>query len=214
MLCEKNMKYIIVTKSIGLLFILVGTLIATAKLPSIDRLVGVENESIAKFEDQRILAGISILKASHIANLKQLYLMEANIATYTGQERERQNVLRQKALNQYATEIRNWNTLFSKGEKSELFQKTEKEIQDIAQDNELLIEQKLEKVEKIKLNTRDQASERLTTAHQKRNKHKVQKEKLEKSRLAWNTIFLWLQILGIALLTSSEILEKLFIKNT
>jgi len=208
------MKYIIIAKSIGLLFIIVGTLITTAELPLIDRLIGIENESIAKFEDQRILAGISMLKASHIANLKRLYLMEANIATYTGQERKRQIELRQKALNQDATEIRNWNALFSKGEKSKLFQKTEKEIQDIAQDNKLSIEQKLEKVEKIQLNTRNQASERLTSAHQKRNKHKTQKEKHEKSRLAWNTIFLWLQILGIALLTGSEIVKNFLIKNT
>ena len=208
------MKYIIIAKSIGLLFIIVGTLIATAKIPSIDRLVEIENESIAKFEDQRILAGISILKASHIANLKQLYLMEANIATYTGQGRDSQIELRQKALNQDATEIRNWNVLFSKGEESELFQETEKEIQSIAQDEQLTIEKKLEKVEEILLNAHNHANKRLATAHQKRNEHKNEKEKLEKSRLIWNTIFLWLQILGIVLLTGSEIFEKLFIKNT
>ena len=102
----------------------------------------------------------------------------------------------------------------SKGDKSELYQQSEREIQSIAQDNQLSIEQKLEKVEKIQLSAVNQAKERLATAHQKRNEHQIQKEELEKSRLVWNTIFLWLQILGVVLLTGSEIIEKLFIKTT
>ncbi len=208
------MRYIILAKSIGLIFIIVGTYIATTKLRSIDRRIQTENESIEKFEDQRILAGISMLKASHIANLKRLYLMEANIAMYSGEKRERAVELRKKALNQDATEIRNWNALFSKGETSELFQNAEEEVKKIATNTQLTIEQKLEKVENILVNARDEANERLRIAHQKRNEHKNKKGEFKKTHLLWNNAFMWLQILGLTLLAGSEIIEKLIIKNS
>jgi len=119
-------KHLIISKCLGSLFIIAGTSIATATLPSVDRLIQTERESIEKWKDQRILAGISILETSHIANLKRLYLIEANKAEYTGQEGESQIESRQGALDQDVTEIRNWNASFSKGEESDSFKRRKK----------------------------------------------------------------------------------------
>ena len=205
--------YTIIAKSLGLIFILLSTFVITAIIPSIDSDIDTEKESIRKFEDQRTLAAIFSLQASHIANGKKLYLMEANIAGYTDQGRRRQTELRQRALNQDIKEIGNWNALFSKGEESELFQTTEEEIQQIVENEKLTIEEKIGEVENIRINTFNQASSRLAAAHEKRDEHKKKQGEIENSRLLWDRIFLCLQISGILLLSGSEIVEKLFIKN-
>ena len=204
----------ILAKLLGLSFILAATLIVTAKIPSVDRLITTEKDSISKFEDQRTLAAISSLQASHIATRKRLYLMEANIAGYTKQGTVRQAELRQRALDQDVTEIRNWNALFSKGEESELFQKTEQEIQVIIHNEELTIEQKIGEVETLVSSARNEGNNRLIAAHKNRDEYKKKQAEFEKSRLFWNLLFLGLQILGICLLTGSEIVDKLIVKNS
>lgn len=89
----------------------------------------------------------------------------------------------------------------------------ENEIQLLAQNKELTIEQQPEGVEKILTDTPSQANKRLATAHQTRDKHKDAEEEFEESRLIWNNIFLWFQISGTALLTVPEIIDKWIIKN-
>ena len=195
-------------KVLGLVFYLVATLVITAKIPSVDRLIATEKDSITKFEYHRIIAAMSSLQARHIAAQKRLYLMEANIAVYTNQGRARQAELRQRALDQDINEIRSWNVLFSTGEESELFQKAEQEIQVIIQNEELTVEQKIGEVETLASSALDEANDRLIAAQENRDEHIKKQEEFEKSRLFWHRLFLGLQILGIIFLTSSEVVDK------
>lgn len=199
------MNYVILARVIASLFLIAATYIATVSIPYKDQEINKENNEIEKFKDNRVLGAISMLHADSLSMKKRIDLFEANLNS----DRERQVELRQQALERTITQIRNWASFFSKGDESDTFVNAENKISTIISNKKLSVEKKIENAEIIMNEVFNSARVRLENAHKIRNEHIEKKEQLDNKRSFLNNWFVRLQILGLILLSSVEIFDKL-----
>ena len=169
------MNYVILGKVIASISLIVATYIATVSIPCIDNEISAQNSEIEKFKDHRVLGTFSMLHADSLSLKKRIDLFEANLNA----DRERQIALRKQALERIRTLTRNWTAFFSKGDQSDYFITAEKQMDSIISNEQLSIEQQIEKVEVVMNKAFNDARARLENAHEKRDEHMKEKEQLD-----------------------------------
>lgn len=188
-------------KLFGFLLVIVATVIATVKIPAIDKKISNATEVIINFRDYRILTALSKLDNEAHLIQRMLMLSEANQVIYADGPAERVSELRQKALDK-TIGLAEWTNIEDKED-------TKKKISEILTNTILTIEDKIKEVEKILDANRAAESARLERKHLERNENKAMKENLEINRMLWTKWFACLQISGLILFSGAEIMDKL-----
>jgi len=195
-------------KLAGFLLVIVATIVATVKIPSIDKKISNTKEAIGKFRDSRILTGICKLAYGEDFTKRRIELFERNQMIMQGGDKKAIRELAKRALNDTAKLARQWAVLLSDDKESELLKSTNDSIDKILADETVPLLEKIDKVEKIWKENQSAASNRLKVAHEKYHKDKAVKENHEKARLFCTKLFAWLQISGLILFSGAEIIGK------
>ena len=151
-----------------------------------------------------------MLNINDITLRKDIAILESNLVVYFNKGKERINELRETALDRTRTLINNWaRYLVDEIEPEIHYNDAQQKIESVFTMNDLSIEAKLKKTEEILTISQKDAVSRLKKHQENRDEHIITKMVYTKQFGIYKTIFVWLQILGLILLATSEIIEKL-----
>ena len=166
------------------------------------------SSEIERFNSGRVFGGMTLLNVNHIKTRKQIDMLQANSL----KDSNAAQFLRQRALDRTVTMINNWARFYVGGDRS-ITEKIKNQINEIVNDKNIELGTKLKRAEELLDTAQQDAFERLSKAHDERDKKKDILNKVKENRSRWNTLFVWFQIIGLILFTGSETIEKLLISR-
>ena len=122
--------------------------------------------------------------------------------------------LRKRAINQTSKLAKQWSTLLSDYDQKSIDPNLDNRLNDIVLNDSKSLLIKMEEVEAIWREQQNKASERFKIAHNERDSALSRKNTLDSKKQMWNSIFIWLQILGLIILSSIEIIDKFIEKGS
>jgi len=199
-------------KLIGFLFVIAATVLITVYIPHLDNLISNSADTAENFKESRLMTAITILHYDEQLTRRHIELSDAFQHRRAG-DKKSWNLMMSRASNTTANIAQQWCSVFSGGEKDLIRVDIDKEIKKIAENKNLSVVQQYDKVNKIMIDARREASERLDEAQNDWNLIRRNLRKLQNKKNSWYIIFCLLQITGLILFSGAEIFEKITQKS-
>ena len=211
----KGRQVLIGSRLFGFLLLVTATVIQIAVIPPMDSQINELNDKINKsyMREQKSLQMLADIRMIQL--YESLYLFQSNmyLALDTKDKILRVKALRQKALDKAIDAARAVDAILHGGKGKQLEKQTEKEINEIFNDNNLSIDEKIKRVSRIFYKNLSEGNQRLNTLYTDRNEIKEKMNREKNIRYSYNKWFLVFQILGLGLFSLPEVIEKIIIRQ-
>jgi len=205
-------KIILYFALIGYILLIIATYLATVKIPELEKEISDINLVVKRIDD-KILRGIILNSDYNISAIrKRINILELNNLALHDVGTNEQDVLKKRIINTLYDLIKMYSNLFTMDEIAVESKDIEKRSDDIINKQEPFDIMK-EKLEDLLKECKSVAGNRLVNIQEKRKKKIDKIISLEDSRDRYSNIFIWLQIMGLVLLSFSGIMEKVIKKD-